>query len=124
MEPAARDAATASTIDVGPRLRCRTTGEAPLVLSLEGSLSGDSVRRLHAALLELDPPQVQALTAGDVVLDLGAVDAVDLEALRLLVRLDQALGTRGHTLLLRNPTRTLLHVVAGAGLLDALPLAT
>ncbi len=64
------------------------------------------------------------LTADDVVLDLAEVEAVDLEALHLLVRLDQALEARGHTLRLRRPTPTLLRVVAGAGLLDVLPLAT
>ena len=56
-------------------------------------------------------------------LDLAAVDAVDLEALQLLVRLDQALEAHGHSLRLRRPTPALLRVVAGAGLLDALPLS-
>ena len=111
-------------VDLGPDLRCSTAPGDPLVLTLTGRLSGQGVRRLHAALLDLDPAQAQQLTAADVVLDLAGVDAVDLEGLHLLVRLDAALEARGHTLRLRQPTRALLHVVAGAGLLAVLPLST
>ena len=111
-------------VDLGPHLRCTATTDGPLVLALVGSLTGESVTRLHAALLDLAPEQAARLTADDVVLDLAEVEAVDLEALQLLVRLDQALEARGHTLRLRRPTPALLRVVAGAGLLDALPLAT
>jgi len=67
-------------------------------------------------VLDLGPAQTLALTSGDVVLDLAAVTAVDLEALQLLVRLDQALEAHGHTLRLRRPTPALLRVVAGASL--------
>ncbi len=124
-EPGRPSAETASepAVDLGPRLRC-TAADGPVEWTLEGSLDGEGVTRLHAALLDLSPAQALALTSGDVVLDLAAVDAVDLEALQLLVRLDQALEARGHTLRLRRPTPALLRVVAGAGLLDALPLST
>ena len=116
--------ASGLAVDLGPDLRCTATADRPLELTLEGSLDGESVTRLHAALLDLSPAQAQQLTAGDVVLDLAAVHTVDLEALQLLVRLDQALEAHGHTLRLRRPTAALLRVVAGAGLLDALPLST
>ncbi len=115
---------TTPGVDLGPRLRCTAaTASGPVELALEGSLDGEGVTRLHAALLDLSPAQALALTSGDVVLDLAAVDAVDLEALQLLVRLDEALEAHGHTLRLRRPTAALLRVVAGAGLLDALPLS-
>ena len=113
-----------AAVDLGPRLRCTATTDGGLALRLEGSLDGDGVTRLHAALLDLTPEQALELTAGDVVVDLAAVDAVDLEALQLLVRLDQALESRGHTLRLSRPSPSLLRIVAGAGLLDALPLTT
>ncbi len=121
--PTGTSAATPA-VDLGPRLRCTATPTGPVELALEGSLDGEGVSRLHAALLDLSPAQALALTSGDVVLDLAAVTAVDLEALQLLVRLDQALEAHGHTLRLRRPTPALLRVVAGAGLLDALPLST
>ena len=121
---ATRTTAAAPAVDLGPRLRCTaTTASGPVELALAGDLDGEGITRLHAALLDLSPAQALALTSGDVVLDLAAVDAVDLEALQLLVRLDHALEAHGHTLRLRRPTPALLRVVAGAGLLDALPLS-
>ena len=115
--------AGAPAVDLGPGLRCTAATGSPLELTLEGSLTGEAVTRLHTALLDLSPVQAEQLTAGDVVVDLAAVHAVDVEALRLLVRLDTALDARGHTLRLRRPSPALLRVVAGAGLLDALPLS-
>ncbi len=110
--------------DVGPRLRCTATADGPLELTLEGTLTSEGVTRLHSALLDLTPDMAQRLTAGDVTLDLAAISIVDVEALRLLVRLDQALEKRGHTVRLRRPTPALQRVVAGAGLLDVLPFTT
>ena len=113
-----------AAVDLGSHLHCTATSDGPLVLALDGILTGESVTRLHAALLDLAPDQAARLTADDVTVDLSAVDAVDLDALHLLVRLDQALEARGHTLRLRRPTPALLKLVAGAGLLHALPLST
>ena len=118
-----RTTAATPAVDLGPRLRCTATTADPVEWTLDGDLDGEGVARLHAALLDLTPAQALAVTSGDVVLDLAAVDAVDLEALQLLVRLDHALEAHGHTLRLRRPTPALLRVVAGAGLLDALPLS-
>ena len=115
------DPAAAPAVDLGPGLRCTAATGSPLELTLEGSLTGEAVTRLHAALLDLDPSQAAQLTSDDIVVDVAGVDTVDVDALRLLVRLDSALDARGHTLRLRRPTPALLRVVAGAGLLDALP---
>ncbi len=60
-------------------------------VALTGSLTGQGVTRLHAALLDLSTAQAEQLASGDVVMDLSAVDAVDVEALPLLVTLDSVL---------------------------------
>ena len=110
-------------VDLGPGLRCTLRSTERVAVALTGSLTGEGVTRLHTALLDLTTAQAEQLASGDVVLDLSAVDAVDVDALRLLVTLDHALEVRGHTVQLRNPTPALRRVIAGAGLSDILPLA-
>jgi anti-anti-sigma factor len=77
-------------------------------IRLGGHVDGRSTAALRDAILtEL------GVTSGDVVLDLAAVEAVDLTALRTIAATSRHATLQGHRLLLRNCTpqvRRLLHL--------------
>jgi anti-anti-sigma factor len=91
-------------------------------LHLEGAtvrLSGQLDGRSTAELRDVLHAQLDS-SAGDVVLDLGDVDFVDLTALRMIAVASRYAALQGHRLLLRDCTplvRRLLHLSHLRGLI-------
>jgi len=82
-------------------------------LLLAGDVDCRSTDRLRSALAELLDATDPLLDDGLVVVDMGAVESVDVTALRVLAAASCRAGTRGRRVVLRSPrpaVRRLLHL--------------
>ena len=96
----------------GLKVALKTHVHGVVVAAVSGHLDISSTQLLDAELS-------LALTAGPcrtLVLDLSAVDALDSTGLRALWTIRHTMREVGGQLVLRQPSRTVLHVLDAAGL--------
>lgn len=90
--------------------RLEIVDRGPHALSVSGEIDA------HSAPVLADRLAMLSSDEGDLVLDLSGVTFMDSSGLRVLIEVQQRVGTSSNGLVLQSPSQTVLHLLEVAGL--------